>query len=439
VTQLRIVLEEGAAPVVFDLAHIDLYLFQDLDVAILNVELIAKDLSLLVALDQLHRFGRAFPAGWDDHGNGLHNAYSAEWLSADGQVLVASDTANREKYLSDVCKHRAPAVAAHWRHLLRPLVLDHSDEEGAVRYRLIEVYRMPFMAYLALDNPLALSREDFMRIALVAQLRPGDALPEMTASEFEQQLCEDRFWTSLEQGPNTRFLLNGQSLINVGNAHSVFFTDPNRGQLAQFRHQIFLLFLIAHAHRAALLSFSDQLADATNDLNAKSLASVQRFKRRIRSAMESFLRFTHRYWFHELSEHALVQSLFERTTKQLGNDALYRDVREEVRDMSEYLDSDAQRRQSGSMMRLTVVTTFGLIGTVATGFLGMNLIAAADAPLPTRVGVFALVMAGAALLTLFAVARSARLAELLEIVADEKVGTGEKLAAFWRVFQRKST
>jgi Mg2+ and Co2+ transporter CorA len=134
----------------------------------------------------------------------------------------------------------------------------------------------------------------------------------------------------------------------------------------------------------------------------------------------------------------LVQSLFERTTKQLGNDALYRDVREEVRDMSEYLDSDAQRRQSGSMMRLTVVTTFGLIGTVATGFLGMNLIAAADAPLPTRIGAFALVMSGAALLTLFAVARSARLAELLEIVADEKVSAADKLAAFWRVFQRKN-
>lgn len=259
----------------------------------------------------------------------------------------------------------------------------------------------------------------------------------MSEAEFEQRLCEDRYWTSHAAGKNIRFLLNGQSLINVGDAHSAFFTDANRGHLARFRHQIFLLFLIAHAHRAALLSFSDRLAEATNDLDVRRVASVKRFKRRIRGAMECFLRFTHRYWFHELSEHGLVQSLFQRTATQLGNDALFRDVREEIRDMSEYLDSDSQRRQSATMMRLTVVTTFGLIGTVATGFLGMNLIAEADAPMAARIGYFALVMLGSALLTLFTVARSPRLAELLEVVADEKIGGGDKLAAFRRVFQRR--
>lgn len=440
VRQLRVVLQEGGTPITLDIAHVDLYLFRDLDIAILNVELIGKQITLVDALEQLYRFGRAFPAGWDDQGHGLHNTFTSEWLDADGKVLMSSDSGNREKYLSYACRHRSPAIAAHWNYLLSPLVLDQSDEVGEVRYRLIEVYRMPFMAYLALDNPRALSRDDFMRMAMVSQLRPSDPLPVMSEAEYkqnEQRLYEDRFWTANLDGPMTRFLLNGQSLISLGNAHSSFFTDPNRGQLAQFRHQIFLLFLIAHAHRAALLSFSDQLADATNDLDVQKLASVNRFKRRIRGAMESFLRFSHRYWFHELSEHALVQSLFKRTAKQLGNDVLYREVREEIRDMSEYLDSDAQRRQSGTMMRLTVVTTFGLIGTVATGFLGMNLISEADAPIPVRIGYFALVMAGSALLTLFAVSRSPRLAEVLEMVADEKASLGDKLASFWRVFKRK--
>ena len=437
VTQLRIVLQRGQPALQLNLAHIDLYFFQDLNIALLNVELIGQNLSLHTTLDLLHRFGRAYPAGWDDAGDGLHNTYSVEWLDASGNVLVASDSAHREKYLSFVCKHRAPAVAVHWDYLLRPLILDQSDEEGALRYSLIEVYRMPFMAYLALDNPRTLSRNDFMQIALASQVRPSEPLPNMSEAEFEKALCEDRYWTANPEGPSTRFLLNGQSLINVGDAHSAFFVDANRGQLAQFRHQIFLLFLIAHTHRAALLSFSDQLADATNDLKIENIASVHRFKRRIHGAMESFLRFSHRYWFHELSEHALVQSLFARCASHLGNDALYRDVREEVRDMSQYLDSDAQRRQSGTMMRLTVVTTFGLIGTVATGFLGMNLIAAADAPLLTRIGYFSIVITGSALLTLFAVARSPRLAELLEILADEKGSRGDKLAAFWRVFQRK--
>jgi hypothetical protein len=268
-------------------------------------------------------------------------------------------------------------------------------------------------------------------------MRPTEVTPNLAVAEFEQKYCEDRFWTDREGGPNTRFLVNGQSIIAVGNARVPYFVDGRNGQLAQFRHQIFLSFLIAHAHRAALLSFSDSMADATNDLNATQPASVRRFKRRIRAAMETFLRFTHRYWFHQLSEHSLIQSLFSRTARHLGNDALYRDVREELRDMSQYLDSDAQRRQSGTMMRLTVVTTFGLIGTVATGFLGMNLISEADAPIPTRVAYFALVLSGSALLTLFAVARSAGLAELLETIADRKLGVGEKFRAFGRVFRRE--
>ena len=63
-----------------------------------------------------------------------------------------------------------------------------------------------------------------------------------------------------------------------------------------------MVFLIAHLHRAALLAFSEVLADAVNDLDIRDDVSVRRFKRRIRANFETFLRFTHRYWFHELSE-----------------------------------------------------------------------------------------------------------------------------------------
>jgi hypothetical protein len=437
VARLRIRLRPDTEPLLLDIAHCDLYLFADLDVMMLNVELRGAHLSLSDALDQLHRFGRAYPAGWNVDGSGMHHAASAEWLDHNGAIIAASDTAAREKYLRFVCEHRAPAVAAHWDQLLRPFVLDHSNEQGTLRYRVIEYYRMPFMAFLAVDDPKALTREDYMHIGLVSQVRHDDVLPREASFNFERNHCEDRYWSDRDDGPHTRFLMDGQSLIVAGDAHSTFFVDPEHGQLAQFRHQICLLFMIAHQHRAALLSFSDHLSDATNDLNVHSTSSVRRFKRRIRSANENFLRFTHRYWFHQLSQHALVQSLFARSSQHLGNDELYRDVREELRDMVDYLDSDAQRRQSGTMMRLTVVTTFGLIGTVATGFLGMNLISEADATIPTRVGYFAIVLAGAAALTLFAVARSARLADLLETIASERIGLRAKLAACANVFSRK--
>jgi Mg2+ and Co2+ transporter CorA len=52
--------------------------------------------------------------------------------------------------------------------------------------------------------------------------------------------------------------------------------------------------------------------------------------------------------------------------------------------MNQYLDSDSQRRQANTVVRLTVVTTLGLIATVSTGFLGMNLFDETDNPAGSR-------------------------------------------------------
>ena len=74
------------------------------------------------------------------------------------------------------------------------------------------------------------------------------------------------------------------------------------GVLAQFRHQHFMLFMIAHVQKAALLMFSDRLVDALKRLDVNDPDSVRYFKRAIRGGYATFLRFTHRYWFHEVSE-----------------------------------------------------------------------------------------------------------------------------------------
>ena len=49
----------------------------------------------------------------------------------------------------------------------------------------------------------------------------------------------------------------------------------------------------------------------------------------------------------------------------LGTARLYGEVRTAIEDMNHFLDSDALRRQGETMVRLTVVTTFGLIGVMA--------------------------------------------------------------------------
>lgn len=438
IAALRLTLTPRAEPLTLPVVHVDLHFFHDLDVALLNVEIRADDLPLDCVRDILFRFGRAYPSGWDEDSEGVHSAHRVEWLAADGSVLAVSDASHRQKYLEFVCAHRTPAISAHWSHLLRPLVLADSDDDGELRYRLLEYHRMPTLAFLALDDPTALSREDWVRIGLATKLHPAEALPEhdpMVAA-FEARYAQDRYWTGHAGGPNTRYLCTGNALTVVGSAGSRFFLDAERGVLAQFRHQHYLVFLIAHLHRAALLAFSDALVDAVNDLDIRDDASVRRFKRRIRATFETFLRFTHRYWFHEISERSHVQALFRLCAQHLGNDKLYAEVRDEIREMGLYLDSDSQRRQSNTVVRLTVVTILGLIGTVTTGWFGMNLMALAERPLGERLGYFAAVLAGTGALTLFAIARSKRLSDLLETIADERAGWRERCAALGRVFRR---
>lgn len=442
IQRVRVVPRPGDAPLLLEIVHIDLYFFYDVDVVILNLEIRADELPLPRAQELLYRFGRAYPAGWDAQGQALHCLHEVEWLDGAGAVLARSDAQQREAFLAHVSEHRAPRFAAHWAFLLEPLVPAYSGEAerpGVLRVRQIEYYRMPLMAWLALDEPKALTRNDFIRLGLVtgAGARESDAtLPygEQHLADFEQRFCYDRFWSDGGAAPNTRYLCSGHSLIVVGDAQSEFFGCRDRGVLAQFRHQHFLLFLIAHFQKAALLMFSDRLVEALKALDVGDPASVRRFKRAIRASFEVFLRFTHRYWFHEVAEQAQARALFHLTATHLGLDPLYREVKERIADMNSYLDADSLRRQANTVVRLTVVTIFGLIGTVTTGFLGMNLLAEADASLARKLWLFAVVFVPTIVLTMYTMVKSKRLSDFLDAVSDERLSTWAKLKAFGAVW-----
>ncbi|MEO6319461.1 MAG: hypothetical protein ABIR56_02210 [Polaromonas sp.] len=441
VKALRAVPQPGAMPVTLDIVHVDLYFFLDLDLVLLNVEVSASDLTLAQAQELLYRFGRGYPASWDADGNAQHCLFSAEWLGHDGQVLSRSDANQRQLFMEHVSQHRAPRVAAHWAWLLEPLVGDHSGKAGSLRYRQIEYYRMPQLAFLALDNPRALSRSDFIRLGLVtgpAASSKDTSLPyaEEYLNDFEQRYCYDRFWTEGGAAPNTRYLCSGHSLLVLGDAHSPFYVCPERGVLAQFRHQHFLLFLIAHFQKAALLMFSDRLAEALKNLDIADAASVRKFKRTIRGSFAGFLRFTHRYWFHEVSEQGQVRALFRMCAGHLELDPLYTEVKERIADMNDYLDADSLRRQANTVVRLTVVTIFGLIGTVTTGFLGMNLLAEAEAPMSRRLAIFAVVFVLTMALTVYTMTKSKRLSDFLDVLSDERASAWQKAKALVLVWQR---
>ena len=428
-----------ASPVTLTVAHVDLYFFYDIDVAILVVEVHADDLPLPQAQNALFRLGRCYPTYWEPDGHGGHCPKQVEWLSSDGRVLAVSDYENREKYLSFVCRYRSPSIASHWECLLEPLVLHHSGKEGVIRYRQIEYHLMPVMAYLSMDDPGALTRAEFVRIGLATAPGAPDALPysERQLRDFEERCCYDRYWNGPGQGPpGTRFMCTGRVFTMVADRGERIFVD-RKTDLEQFRHEYFLLFLMPHFHKAALLMLADRLVEAINELDVTKRDSVRKFRRVIREILGVFLRFAHRSWFQEVSDHRQVKELFRMISDHLGTNQLYEELRAEIEDMSQYLDSDALRRQGDTMVRLTVVATVGLIGVITTGIFGMNLFALAGEPVIRRFVYFLLVFIPTIAVTLYAVLKSRRLSDFLETLADERRSSREKLAAFVAVWKTR--
>jgi hypothetical protein len=79
----------------------------------------------------------------------------------------------------------------------------------------------------------------------------------------------------------------------------------------------------------------------------------------------------------------------------------------------------------------------GLIGTIASGLLGMNLISWAEEPMTWRLGTFLFVTAATLVLTLITVAQSKRLADVLDVISDARLGGKAKWRAMGRAWRAK--
>ena len=435
---VRVVLRPGDAPIELTVAHADLYFFFDVDIVILVFELSCNDLPLAAAQEFMHRFGRGYPAGWNEAGEAEKCPAHVEWLDAEGRVLAVSDFANREKFVASVCRHTAPAIAAHWEFLLQPMCPHHGERTDPLRFRQLEYYRMPSMVYLAVDDPCALAQADCVRFALSAASKEQAGLPysQNYLRDFEHHYAYDRYHDPGRGGEcaDTRILCTGHNFVAVGDAHQAAYTDPERGFLSQFRHQVFLLGLIAHFHRAAMLMVSDRLMTIISRLDINDIASVRDFRRDIRQTQEIFLRFTHRYWFSQVSDQPMAHDLFHMWSHNLSLNKLHADLREELQDMLNYLDSDMMRRQSTAIVRLTVVTVMSILGTVTTGVLGMNVFDEAAKPWHYRMALVIFSLVGTSFITYIVLRRSQSLAHFFESVADTRVTLRRQWNALRAVF-----
>ncbi len=413
VARVRIALSGEATTVTLDVAHVDLYIFADIDLAMLNLEVTASALPLDVVQDVLFQFGRLYPSKWRDDGQPADCPARVEWLSPDGAVLAASDYGERAKYLKFVGANRMPLVASHWRFLIAPIEQHGAVSGAAARFKLLEGDRLPLMAFIGMADARALTRGDYVRLAYASGSGESNALPfaQRHLENFEADYCYDRFDERPSGGePVTlRFMSSETAFVVAGRWSDQSVACPERGYLGQFRHQQFLLFMIAHFQKAALLMFSDRLAGAVHRLDIADPKAVLAFRGAIRQELERFLRFTHRYWFHALSSNELDRELFSLSRRHLELDRLYEDVRAEIEEMSQFLENEALRRQNESMMRLTVVTIFGLIFAIATGFLGMNLFDHTALGPMQKIAIFLAVLVPTIVLMAIAVVSSRRL------------------------------
>ncbi len=183
---------------------------------------------------------------------------------------------------------------------------------------------------------------------------------------------------------------------------------------------------------------SDRLVQAISRLDIDNPESVRAFRKSVNHTLEIFLRFTHRYWFNAVSDQAQSRDLFAMMLQHLGTSDLYDRTRSRILDMTQYLDSEQGKAHAEIVMRLTVVTALGLIGTVVTGILGMNLFAEADNTAMVKVYYFMAVLVPTTAITLYTIAKSKRLSTFFDALSDEHLGWGKKMRVLAEVWTKKS-
>jgi hypothetical protein len=432
IARVHVRLREDSMPLELEVARLRLIFFYDVDIALMALEVVGRDLPLADVVETMDRFGRPYPPSWESPGQAAHCTYQVEFLDANGKLLTASDYGDRDKYLSLVRDIKQTPLSLHWENLLKPLVPAYLGG-GMLQYYQIENKRIPIMSYLAFDEPRVLTRGDFARIGFATKWGASDTMPYAPKflEDFESRYCYDRFWDGeeAEGAMNTRYMLCGPAFTMV-TKHG----DACRDLVQNFRHQFFQIGVITNFHKASLLNLSNRFSVAVERLRVGDYDSVRHFKQTVRETLELFLRFNHRYWFHEISNQVLAADIYKRWSHQLGSDELYAEVREEARDINEYLDADRTRRSSDNVQRLTVVSACGMVGMVVTGFLGMNLFSHSDLGTLEKTAIFIAVFIPSIALTAFTVLISRRLATFMEALASERMTWSEKTDAFRQIW-----
>jgi hypothetical protein len=82
-------LREDSMPLELDVERLRLIFFYDVDIALLALEIVGRDIALADAVELIDRFGRPYPPSWESSQQAAHCTYQVEFLDAKGRLLTA--------------------------------------------------------------------------------------------------------------------------------------------------------------------------------------------------------------------------------------------------------------------------------------------------------------------------------------------------------------
>ncbi len=351
-------------------------------IAILALEIAKTDQPMAVqyAQELLDRFRRIYPP-YFSKGRGGRIPYEIEWQDAYSQHCHNAPPSRTDdrRCLDWVKKHHNTRVSypvlEHWRWLLANVWEDAESIKAMEGLTIMEDERLPLMAWIACDDPRALTRQDFVRLCFADEGGRSDAYPYAPnfLADFDANHCYDRYWVEQPAGGHdwmsTRFMTSGYAFVTVGNNDPHFYADGTSGLLSHFRNHYFLMGLILHFQKTALLAFSDRLSGNVTQLAAAKQSGQQGAK----DIRRSLLHFTSRYWFPDLTSQLQGQELHDLWRHKLRLTSLYEQVMGEARELNEWLDMENEQQLAQTTARLTTVATLGLAASLAVATLGSDI------------------------------------------------------------------
>ncbi|WP_298368775.1 hypothetical protein [Azospirillum sp.] len=365
-------LDADGFAVQFRVERANMYLF-DAGIAVLALEIV-NDGDIIVAcrhesMQLKHaqiiqeRLRRAYPPFWFSGGQAGLVAKSARWRRKDGQCSPEHAPLSQADMIDPTVKSGEPPLAGHWAALLKPLL-----SPDKIHIRQVVDERIPQMLYLRVDDPAAIARGDWVRLAMCDEV--GDLpLPyaEDFLADFEQRHCYDRHWIKdvngvLNVGAASRYLFSGYGFVAVGGESNWFFKNILPTHVRRHYFQLALLaqfefsFLVSEIQRIKL----DSSIDDRNH------------------SFERMMEFTEKYWFITISKQMQAKEMMDLWRKFLDTNSLYEQVLKKSHDLNQLSSAIEDRRASEATTRLTVAALLVAIPSLATGFLGINLLSFKD-------------------------------------------------------------